>query len=368
MQIAFWLSIFVILYTYVGYPLVMWMRSLARKPIKSDPYEPRVSIVIAARNEASNLPGKLKNIGAFHYPLGKVEVVVASDGSTDGTNDILQQSHSVTVIPVFLPRSVGKPGALNAGVQQARGEVVLFLDARQTVAPDALRYLVRNFADPNIGAASGELLITESGESVASAGVGLYWRIEKKIRQMESAVGSVVGATGAIYAVRRELIPVLPESTLLDDVFIPMAVVRAGKRVIFEPEAQAWDKAESSLTKEFRRKVRTLTGNYQLVRLAPWLLSKENPLLFEFISHKLCRLVVPFALIVSFVTCLLLPGQFFRSLGVIQVTLYLSGVLGLFVNIRILSAVSSFLILNAAAAVAFFNAFTGRVEVWDLRK
>lgn len=369
MRAIFWLSLLTIFYAYVGYPLLLWVRSLSRiVPVRTAPIEPDVSIVIAAHNEALNLPHKLQNIAAFEYPQQKIQVVVASDGSTDSTNNILRQSHGINLLPVFLEQPSGKPSALNAGVAKATGSIVMFMDARQTVAPDALRNLVRNFADPEVGCVSGELLITESGESTASAGVGLYWRIEKKIRQMESAVGSVVGATGAIYAVRRELIPALPASTLLDDVLTPMTVVRAGKRVIFEPEALAWDKAEASLKREFKRKVRTLTGNYQLVKLAPWLLSSRNPLLWEFISHKLLRLVVPFAMIAAFVSCLLLPGPIFRGLLIIQVALYLMGVLGLFIRARILSFVSSFLVLNAAAAMAFLNAISGRMDVWDRRK
>ena len=369
MQVIFWLSLLVIFYAYVGYPLHLWMRSQFRTvPVRTASIEPDVSIVIAAHNEALNLPRKLQNIASFDYPPDKLQVVVASDGSTDDTNNILQQPHGINLLPVFLEKPSGKPSALNAGVAKATGSIVMFMDARQTVAPDALRNLVRNFADPDVGCVSGELLITESGESTASAGVGLYWRIEKKVRQLESAVGSVVGATGAIYAVRRDLIPVLPAPTLLDDVLTPMSVARAGKRVIFEPESIAWDKAESSTTKEFKRKVRTLTGNYQLVKLAPWLLSPKNPLLFEFISHKLLRLVVPFALLAAFITCLLLPGQIFRWLLCAQLALYLMGVLGLFIKARILSFISSFLVLNAAAAMAFVNMVAGRMDVWDRRK
>ena len=163
------------------------------------------------------------------------------------------------------------------------------MDARQIVDPDAVSELVSCFADPDVGAVSGELLL----ESASADALGIYWKIEKVVRKLESATGSVVGVTGAIYAIRRELYTEIPPGTILDDVFIPMNVARMGKRVVFQPSAIARDRLFNEKGKEFSRKVRTLTGNYQLLRLAPWLLSPSNPLLFRFISHKLLRLLVP---------------------------------------------------------------------------
>src|SRR5208337_611205 len=155
-----------------------------------------------------------------------------------------------------------------------------FTDARQKIESCALRRLMENFADAEVGCVSGELMLGNPETGEAGEGMGLYWRVEKKIRELESASGSVVGATGALYAVRRELLVNLPEGTILDDVYIPMQVTRQGKRVVFEPRARAWDSVNLGAEREFARKVRTLSGNYQLLQLAPWLLSGSNPIRF----------------------------------------------------------------------------------------
>jgi cellulose synthase/poly-beta-1,6-N-acetylglucosamine synthase-like glycosyltransferase len=193
--------------------------------------------------------------------------------------------------------------------------------------------------------------------------------MEKAIRQMESDSGSVVGATGAFYAVRRKLLVPLPAETILDDVFIPMNVVRQGARVVFDDRAHAWDVASQGTTREFTRKVRTLTGNYQLLQLAPWLLSAKNPIRFEFVSHKLCRLLVPFALAAALVSSALLSGTFFRVVLLLQLAFYGLGMLaiaqlGRGLVARGADAAFTFVLLNAAALVAFGKFVSGRKAVW----
>ena len=199
--------------------------------------------------------------------------------------------------------------------------------------------------------------------------MGLYWKIEKQVRELEAAAGSVVGATGALYAARRELIPQIPEETILDDVLIPMNVARQRFRVVFDERARAWDRPDLGTQREFNRKVRTLTGNYQLLQLAPWLLRKENPLRFQFISHKLMRLVVPFALIAALVTAWFVPAPFYRVLFWMQVVLYSLSLLGwtrwnLGPFSRVADAAYTFVALNTAAVVAFANFVTGRKTIW----
>jgi len=207
----------------------------------------------------------------------------------------------------------------------------------------------------------------DAGE--AAKGMGLYWRMEKTIRELESASGSVVGATGALYAVRRELLEAVPEGTILDDVYIPMQVVRKGKRVLFDARARAWDSPDLGADREFSRKVRTLSGNYQLVQLAPWLLSRGNPIRFEFVSHKLLRLAVPFALAAVLVASIFLSGPIYRSALALQILFYgLSLLAGLRLSrgplARMSDAALTFVLLNGAAAVAFVNFVTGRKAVW----
>jgi len=198
----------------------------------------------------------------------------------------------------------------------------------------------------------------------------VYWRIEKAVRELESAAGSVVGATGAIYAIRRKLLVRVPAETILDDVYIPMHVVRRGARVIFDPRARAWDSPDQGTAREFSRKVRTLSGNYQLLQLAPWLLSSANPLRFQFVSHKLLRLVVPFALLATLLASLVTPGVFYHGAAILQLAFYTLSLLGL-VHVlrrgafgRVTDAARTFVLLNTAAVVAFANFAVGRKAAW----
>jgi cellulose synthase/poly-beta-1,6-N-acetylglucosamine synthase-like glycosyltransferase len=206
------------------------------------------------------------------------------------------------------------------------------------------------------------------GES--SRRISLYWRIEKKLRELESASGSVVGATGALYAVRRKLLCDLPHGTSLDDVFIPMNVVRQGYRVIFNSKARAWDVADQGMDREFSRKVRTLSGNYQLLQLAPWLLRRENPIRLEFISHKLLRLLVPFALIATLLSSLFLHATIYRIAMIAQFTFYALCLVAMTRSARgpvarVADAAFTFVVLNAAATVAFANFVMGRKAAWN---
>ena len=310
MTLLFWLCFALTGYVYIGYAL--WLSLCVRfrnRPILKQYVVPNVSIIIAARNEEANLPAKLENLRLLDYPRDRLQIVIASDGSTDRTADILWE-HVPSILPVILDQSNGKAQALNEAVRLAKGNILVFLDARQSIDANAISELVACFGDPEVGAVSGELLLeTPPGESSADA-LGIYWKIEKIVRKLESASGSVVGATGAIYAIRRELYSEIPPETLLDDVFVPMNVARMGKRVVFQPSAIARDRIFSGKGKEFSRKVRTLTGNYQLVRLAPWLLSPANPLLFRFISHKLLRLLVPLFLILMLAGSAMARGAF----------------------------------------------------------
>lgn len=371
MKWVFWFSAALLAYTYAGYPAWLWVRSRLRyRPVKSASSAPSVSIVMIVRNEAAALERKLKNLLSLDYPAGSSEIVVVSDGSNDATNTILDYFAADGRIRILVnPASCGKAACLNDAVAAARGEIVLFTDARQQVESGALRLLVDAFADPEVGCASGELMLGDPVAGEHIRGMGLYWRVEKSVRQMESASASVVGATGAIYAVRKSLIVPVPASTILDDVYIPMHVVRQGFRVVFIPEARAWDVVDQGHEREFSRKVRTLSGNYQLLQLAPWLLSSRNPIRFEFISHKLLRLLAPFLLVTMFVSSLVLPQMFFRAALLSQVVFYALGVLAILKLTRgpwtrIADAARTFMVLNAAASVAFIKFILGREVAW----
>jgi cellulose synthase/poly-beta-1,6-N-acetylglucosamine synthase-like glycosyltransferase len=227
-----------------------------------------------------------------------------------------------------------------------------------------------NFADADVGCVSGELMFGAEGSAAGVAkSMGLYWSFEKSIRKLESQTGSVVGATGAFYAARRELIPRVPPGTILDDVYIPLSIARCGSRVVFESEARAWDIAPSDPSKEFQRKVRTLTGNCQLVRLAPWILSLRNPLWFRFLSHKMLRLAAPFAWLAAFCLSLLVRDKAALVVCGAQVLMLLAaGVaamrMPLNVFTRICRVALTFVLLNAAAVVACVNFLLGRDLRW----
>ena len=304
MEFIFWLSLSFVFYVYAGYPVLLaLLRRFIARPVKKRYWEPDVSIVIAAYNERQIIENKLQNCLALDYPRRKLQIIVSLDGSTDGSQFLVWQYAARGVELVYSKEHRGKAAALNSAVGRARGEIVVFADARQTFARSAIRELVANFSDERVGAVSGELLLMDNSQEEATSDVGLYWRYEKAIRSLESEIRSVPGATGAIYAVRRHLYRDLPEDTLLDDVLVPLRIVLGGKRAVFDPEAKAYDVVACCPAAEYGRKVRTLAGNYQLLAHAPELLLPwRNPIFFQFVSHKVGRLLVPYALIALAVT------------------------------------------------------------------
>ncbi len=371
MKWVFWIAVALIAYSYFGYPAWLWVRSKwSPRPVRRSHDEPTVSGILVVRNEEAIVARKLDNLLALDYPAEKLEVVVVSDGSDDRTPVILRDYAARGRVKMLTkPASQGKAAGLNDAVGMARGELLLFTDARQQIEPRALRYLAENFADTEIGAASGELMLGDPQTGEAGKGMGVYWRIEKKIRELESASGSVVGATGAIYCMRRSLFEPLPAGTILDDVLLPMQVVRQNARVIFDSRARAWDLPDLGDRREFARKVRTLSGNYQLLQLAPWLLGWSNAIRFEFISHKLSRLAVPFALLALLLASFFLAEPFYRGVLIAQLLFYslsLVAIAGMKIGplARIADPARTFVVLNCAAALAFVNFVTGRKAVW----
>jgi poly-beta-1,6-N-acetyl-D-glucosamine synthase len=375
MRSMFWISIFwgsaaVIAYTYFGYPGWLWLRGRwRRKDVMRGPCLPFVSIVVVVRNEEQVLQRKLENLLTLDYPAELMQLVVVSDGSTDRTEAILREyARNPRVSVVLNQLSRGKASGLNDAFEIAQGDIVMFTDARQEVEPGALRLLLENFADPQVGCVSGELMLGDPKTGESSEGLGIYWRVEKRIRELESASGSVIGATGALYAVRRNLLVPLPPETTLDDVYLPMQVARQGFRVVFDSRARAWDDGLGS-EREFARKVRTLTGNYQLLQLAPWLLTSANPVRFEFISHKLLRLIVPFALAGILVASVIVHAPVYRVALVLQAAFYGLSFLAMAQVkkgplARAADAVFAFVMLNSAAVVAFCNFVSGRKAAW----
>lgn len=336
----FWLSVMFITYVYFGYPalLLIWRR-IAARPVRKTYWEPAVTLVIAAHNEASRIEKKLDNCLALDYPRKNLQIVVSLDGPTDGSEFLVWKYAASNVEMVHSKEHTGKAGALNRAMKQAKGEIVVFADVRQMFARNAVRELVANFADDTVGAVSGELVLTDGADRESAGDVGLYWRYEKTIRSLESRIHSVAGATGAIYAIRRELFEELPPDTLLDDVLTPMRIVLKGRRSLLDPDAKAYDSVACCPLAEYGRKVRTLAGNYQLLKQCPEsLLPWRNPIWVQFVSHKLGRLLVPWALLVLFTTNLFMLRGFYLMTLSLQVAWYIFASAGWVMSRRTIAA------------------------------
>jgi poly-beta-1,6-N-acetyl-D-glucosamine synthase len=374
MDTLFWLSVTVVLYVYAGYPLLLaaWARFADRRPRVRE-YQPghwpSISVVVAVRNEAPRLAARVRNLLEQEYP-GPRQIIVVSDGSTDEPRRALAPFGDDVQL-IELPPG-GKPLALNAGVLAARGDVLVFADARQRFAPGTLRALVANFADPEVGGVTGELVldceIADATGSSIGEGIGLYWKYEKWLRRNESRVWSTLGATGAIYAMRRSLWQPLPASSLLDDVLAPMRAVLRGRRIVFEEGAVAYDQASPDAAAESRRKTRTLAGNYQILAHEPRiLLPFVNPVWLQYASHKIGRLIVPWALVALLASSAALAAAawFYLLALAVQLAFYTLAAAAAWLDVRErMSRVAFTFVMMNYSAVAGLAALRRGREVW----
>jgi cellulose synthase/poly-beta-1,6-N-acetylglucosamine synthase-like glycosyltransferase len=371
---TFWCAACLLLYTYAGYPLWIYLRSrLYPRPSKQGTILPTVSIILAVHNGAELLRRKVDHLLSLNYPLDRMEIEIVSDGSTDGTDDILNNFHDPHVRFIRCSEHCGKAAALNLGMQSATGEIILFIDIRPWMEKNALQLLLSNFADPRVGCVAGELVLRDDGHDEGAKAIGgLYWKYEQWIRDCEAKVDSPIGVYGGFYAIRRKLARALPEGTILDDMLQPLSVIRQGYRSVLDLRARVYDIWPKNLSGEFRRKVRTLAGNFQLLQLAPWLLTRQNRLRFELISHKLLRLVVPILLVILLITSALLANRGLLYVGAFsaQVAFYVLAALGTLLGIpaliRIAAPASAFCMLNAAVVVGFYKFLFTRGPLWKI--
>lgn len=294
----YWICLLLLGYIFAGYPLgILSLSRLLPRRICKLSLTPSVTVVMAVHDGASLVQAKIANLLKLDYPREQLDIVVVCDGCHDNTAALCRQLAGLRVQVLEFAERRGKAACLNDAVAAAAGELLLMTDVRQQLDPQALRELVANLSDPGVGAVSGELRLRDANTGFAQ-GMDAYWRYETMIRKAESRSGSTIGVTGALYVMRRELFQPLPPGTVLDDVLVPMNVVAAGYRVVFEPLALAWDRPSQQPAEERRRKIRTLAGNYQLIQLAPWLLRPwRNPAWGRFVSHKLLRLLAPWLLL-----------------------------------------------------------------------
>ena len=353
-QLLFWFSLAALFYTFLGYPILIGLlaRFAGQPPTKAPPaHPPAVSVVLVAFNEEARILPRVENLLAAHYPASQLEVLVVTDGSTDGTVAKLRALTDPRVRVLARAERSGKAACLNAAIPAARGELVVLCDARQRFAPHTIPELVANFSDPALGAVSGSLEIDPAATGVGG-GVDLYWKLEKFIRASEGRFSSTIGATGAVYAIRRTLFQPIPDDTLLDDVVIPMQIaVNHGKRVSFDPAAPAYDPQTTDPAKEKRRKLRTLAGNFQMLAQHPaWLLPWRTGLWWQLLSHKYSRIVAPVFMVTMFASHAALADQpLYRPLFLAHLAFYGLALLGLALPTlrwKLLSIPAGFVFLN----------------------
>lgn len=356
-------------FTFVGYGLTMSiLGGLRRRKVSKRPWSGAISVVLVVRNVEERIAERIRNLLCQKDIEGDYEIVVASDGSSDGTEEAIKAISDTRVRLIAFSKQRGKAAVLNEVIPQCRGEAIVFADARQEFADGTVAALCANLSDETVGAVSGELILKKGDDDGIGHGLSAYWSLEKAIRKAESAWDSVIGCTGAVYAIRKDLFAPLDAKTVLDDVAVPMMVTLQGKRVVFEPEAVAWDKVLEDPAMEAKRKVRTLAGNIQLCALYPGLLNPiMNRLFCQLVSHKLLRLFAPWLLIIFLGASVVgaSASVAMQLLAACQIVFYITAILGIILRrlpLGIIKLPASFLLLNIWAARAPFHYWSGKLS------
>lgn len=371
----FWSALALIIYTYLIFPILVLLRGvLGQNPYRSAAITPSISLIIAAYNEADGIAAKLDNVLALDYPPGQLEVLVASDGSTDGTDAIVQGYAERGIQLLSLPRG-GKAVALNAAVARATGEILVFSDANSIYAPDALRALVAPFADAEVGGVAGNQCYLPEKQSTTNAGERSYWGFDRMLKQFQSRAGNVISATGAIYAIRRALFQPAPDG-VTDDFAISTGVIAQGYRLVFAPDAIAYEPASASQSGEFGRKVRIITRGLRAVLLRRQLLNpfQHGFYALQLFSHKVLRrlVVLPLLLLLLVSPLLWTRGIFYRVATLTQLLFYGCAAIGVALGKtrlgqhKLFTLPAFFCMVNTAALLAAINIVRGRRIVrWE---
>lgn len=373
--LAAWMAFGLVGYVYFGYPLALWgLARLRPRKVFSANITPTVTLLISAFNEEHTIGPKLENTLSLDYPKDKLQIIVISDASTDGTDEIVRSFHDRGVTLLRMPSRGGKTAGLNAALAVASGDVVVFSDANILYQPDTLRNLVRGFADPSVGCVTGDSRYLEEKQSAADAQENAYWGYERMIRSWESRVGSTVGGDGAIFAIRRHLYTPLPPEAI-NDLVIPLQIVAKGYRAIYEPTAVGYEPAAGDFRKEFRRKRRIVNRSWRGVMsvadvLKPW---RVGLFAWQVWSHKVLRWLVLPLIIIAVVGCLaaVQDGWAYRvgllgfalSIGLASVGAFVPDRSGIVA--RVAQGMFYFYLVNLAAILGIVRAVRGDVEmVW----
>ena len=360
MAATLWLTLGLLAFTYFGYPALMGgLARLRPRPVRTAAQTPRIDVLLVVHDGAGLLEAKLANLLALDYPSERLRINIVSDGCRE--SEAMARSHLSAQVRLFaFPERRGKSACIASTLPSLDAELVLFTDVRQRLDIGAARALAAALADPAVGAASGELVLEDA--SGYGKGIDAYWRYEKMIRRLESASGSLVGATGALYVARRELLPEVPAGLVLDDMWIPLGIAARGYRVVFVPQALAYDRAAVDAPAEESRKRRTLAGNYQLLHRWPRLaLPGAHPLAWRLWGHKWLRLLAPWLLVTALLSNVALVGvhPLYAALLAAQLGGYALAVIGrmqpaalALAPVRIAGA---FLSLNLSAGRALFD-------------
>ncbi len=367
----FWCSVGLIAASYFGYPVALALLAvLTGKPYCKIPIQPKVTLIIPAYNEEKVIAAKMENAFSLDYPADKLEILLIIDGCTDRTKEIAAGFGNKRLGVIEQAPRKGKMAALNLAVPQAKGEIVVFTDANSLYEKDAIRKLVRNFADEKIGCVCGELKY--KNESLVGEGEDLYWKYEKFIKTKESQLQSLLVVNGSIYAIRKELFEPV-EETLADDFVIPMVIAKKDYGLVYEPEAITSEKTVANTKEGIKQKSRIIAqGLKASFAIGPIILSSGPLRVFQFIFHKFVRWLVPVLLAISFITnAIAFMYPFYRELFLCQILFYISAAAGYIleenkIKIRILKIPLYFCIVNLASAIGLLRFMTGGIKAtWE---
>jgi cellulose synthase/poly-beta-1,6-N-acetylglucosamine synthase-like glycosyltransferase len=382
-RIIFWIALFLLFYSYVGYGLLLyvivrlkkWLQSnKARKALLFKPL-PEVTLIVPAYNERSCIAQKLRNSLQLNYPPHKLQLMFVTEGSTDGTTEFLSEYSQIQVVAGAVRK--GKIEAINQAMKLVTTPIVVFTDANTLLNRDAILTLVQHYNDPNVGAVSGEKRIaTPQMAEAAGAGEGLYWKYESLLKKLDAELNTIVGAAGELFSIRTGLYEPVEKDTLLDDFIISMRIAEKGYKVVYEPEAYAIETPSFSIAEEMKRKVRICTGGFQSIVRLKHLLNpfKYGLLSFQYLSHRVFRwTVAPLCIPLLFITNLLLAhsSTLFEAIFILQCLFYLLAIVGYVLEknklrIQALFVPFYFSFMHYTVFLGFFNYITNtQTGIWE---